>query len=85
MCECSGPIPGFDPVGSLLKSSWLEDRRVKQQQARLPEALEAGQGQLGRSGLTAESGRGLAAQQQARQQPVTKVSTCCKFVITFML
>ena len=65
----TGPTPGFDPVGSLLKSSWVKERRVKRQQARWrPAALETAQGQAPRSSTKAGPGRAPAGQHQARER-----------------
>lgn len=66
---CTGPIPGFDPVGSLLKSSWVKERRAKRQQARWrPAALEIAQGQAPRGSTRERSGKAPAGQHQAREQ-----------------
>ena len=66
---CTGPTPGFDPVGSLLKSSWVKERQAKRQQARWrPAALQTPQGQAPRSSAKAGPGRAPAGQHQARER-----------------
>lgn len=70
---CTGPIPGFDPVGSLLKSSWVKERRAKRQQARWrPAALKTAQGQAPRGSTRERSGKAPAGQHQAREQARAK-------------
>ena len=63
----TGQTPGFDPVGSLLKSSWVKERRAKRQQARWrPAALETAQGQAPRGSTRAGPGRAPAGPRQER-------------------
>ncbi|KAL3133658.1 hypothetical protein ABBQ32_008169 [Trebouxia sp. C0010 RCD-2024] len=67
----AGPVPGFDPVGSLLKSDWVRERRAKRQQARWrPAALEADE----------ETGPGRApvGQHQARQRAMAALQSRAK-------
>lgn len=66
---CTGPTPGFDPVGSLLKSSWVKERQAKRQQARWqPAALVTAKGQAPRSSRAAGPGRAPAGQHEARER-----------------
>ena len=71
LVPCTGPVPGFDPVGTLLKSDWVKERRAKRQQARWrPAALEAEE--------EAGPGRAPPGQHQARQRAMAALQSKAK-------
>ena len=78
----TGAVPGFDPVGNLLKSSWLSERRSQQKQG-----PEQKQGSMARpdSGFSQStdrslrgSGRAPAGQHQARQRAMAALQNKVK-------
>ncbi|KAL0034046.1 hypothetical protein WJX79_005054 [Trebouxia sp. C0005] len=59
----SGAVPGFDPVGSLLKSSWLKEPSTQQKQLARDRRSVSKQ-----AAAPSQAGRALGSEQEARQQ-----------------
>ncbi|KAA6419459.1 MAG: hypothetical protein FRX49_10557 [Trebouxia sp. A1-2] len=59
----SGAVPGFDPVGSLLKSSWLKEPSTQQKQLARDRRSVSKQ-----AAAPSQAGRALGSEHEARQQ-----------------